>query len=133
MRNWIGDPRAIALLVVMGILLLLCAAFGIILFYRLLRGSHPVKLTVRNVSIGGVFGGYEFSDTLVLFVCYVLTLGLLAGVSLQLRPKGKPTSQCDRAKKGTKAPGPSAAGDKGRAVPAPGAPAPPSPSAEPRP
>lgn len=100
MHNLIGDPKAVALLAVMGVLLLLCGAFGFVLFLRLRRGEHPVRLTVRNVSIGGVTGGYEFSDTLVLFACFVLTLGLLAGVCLRLRPENKPANPADDGRTG---------------------------------
>ena len=95
MHNLIGDPKALALLAAMGVLSLLCGAFGLTLFLRLRKGAHPVWLTVRNVSIGGVTGGYEFSDTLVLFVCFVLTLGLLAALLLQLRPESKPSPADD--------------------------------------
>jgi hypothetical protein len=93
-----SDAKSIALVLVTGLLLILCGTFGGLLFGRLRSGKHPAKLVVRNVSIGGVFGGYDFSDTLILFVCYVLTLLLLAGVCLPLRPDDKRSDRSDDAK-----------------------------------
>jgi hypothetical protein len=71
------------------------AFLGLVL--RHLWRGDPFEIHVRNTSLGGVAGGYRATPALVAAFGLLLTLGLLAGVTL-------PWRSASTAKESTKAP-----------------------------